>query len=73
MPSSVPPGGMRMSVTTTSGRSASTAASSEPRSPHDGHDLEVGLRLEQPPDALADEVVVLGEHEPDRHGARIRR
>ena len=33
-----------------------------------GRDLEVGLRLEQPPDALADEVVVLGEHEPDRHG-----
>ena len=33
-----------------------------------GRDLEVGLGLEQAPDALADEVVVLGEHEPDRHG-----
>ena len=38
-----------------------------------GRDLEVGLRLEQTPDALADEVVILGEHEPDRHGQRIRR
>ena len=36
-------------------------------------DLEVGPRLEQAPDAFADEVVVLREHEPDRHGERIRR
>ena len=35
--------------------------------------LEPRLRLEQPPDALADEVVVLREHEADRHGKRIRR
>ena len=35
MPSSVLVGGIRMSVTTTSGRSLSTAASSEGRSPHE--------------------------------------
>ena len=39
----------------------------------DSRDLEVGPRLEQPPDALADEIVILGEHEPDRHKTRIRR
>ena len=44
-----------MSVTTTSGRSASTAASSEWEVAAHGSDLEVGLRLEQPPYALADE------------------
>ena len=38
----------------------------------DGGDLEVGRRLEQAPDALSDEVMVLGEHEPDRHRQRIR-
>ena len=64
---------MRMSVTTTSGRSASTAASSDVEIATDGHDLEVGSRLEQAPDAFADEVVILCEHEPDRHGQRIRR
>ncbi len=36
-------------------------------------DLELGLRLEQAPDSLANEVVVLREHEPNRHGQRIRR
>ena len=36
-------------------------------------DLEVGLRLEQPPNALSDEIVILGENEPNRHGQRIRR
>ena len=38
-----------------------------------GSDLEVGPRLEQAPYAFADEVVILREHEPDRHGERIRR
>ena len=56
-----------MSVTTTSGRSASTAASSDVEVAADGGDLEVRLRLEQAPDALAHEVVILGEHESDRH------
>ncbi len=49
-------------------RSASTAASSESRSPQTAATSRSGSRLEQPPDALTDEVVVLGEHEPDRHG-----
>jgi hypothetical protein len=35
-------------------------------------DLDAGLRLEQPPDALADDVVVLREHHADRHSRRIR-
>jgi hypothetical protein len=36
-------------------------------------DLKSGLPLEQAPDAFTDEVVVLGEHEADRHRRRIRR
>jgi hypothetical protein len=32
-----------------------------------GCDFELRYRLEQLPDPLADEVVVLGQHEPDRH------
>ena len=32
-----------------------------------GRDLELLLRLEQTPNALADEVLIFGEHEPDRH------
>ena len=40
----------------------------------DGCDIEVGMRVEQAPDALTDKVVVLGEHEPNRwHRRRIRR
>ena len=35
--------------------------------PAHGGDLEVGLRLEQAPHSLADEVVVVGHHDPDRH------
>jgi hypothetical protein len=38
-----------------------------------GRDLHVGVRLEQAPDALANEVVILGQHETDGHEARIRR
>ena len=36
-------------------------------------DLEIGLRAEQPDDPLANEVAVLGENHPDRHGSTIRR
>ena len=36
-------------------------------------DLDVRLRLEQPAEAFANEVVVLGEHDPDGHEQRIRR
>ena len=33
----------------------------------DSHDLELGTRLEQPANAFADKVVILREHQPDRH------
>ena len=36
-------------------------------------DLDLGLRLEQAPDALADEIVVFGEHDSDRHAPSLRR
>jgi hypothetical protein len=39
----------------------------------DRGDLEIRLCLEQAPDAFAEEVVILGEHDADRHGRRIRR
>ena len=39
----------------------------------DRGDLEPGLRVEQPPDAFTDEVVVFGKHDADGHGRRIRR
>ena len=57
-----------MSVTTTSGRLGGDGAEQRFQVAADGSDLEVHLRLEQAPDALADEVVILGEHDPDRHG-----
>ena len=73
MPSSELPGGMRMSVTTTSGLHAIDGLEQRLEVAADGDDLEPGLGLEQAPHALADEVVVLREHDPDRHGRRIRR
>ena len=36
-------------------------------------DLELGLHLEQAPNPFTNEVVVIREHESDRHGQRIRR
>ena len=38
----------------------------------DRRDLDVGIGLEQPLHALAHEQMIIGDHEPDRHGARIR-
>src|SRR6185437_15992023 len=35
-----------------------------------GDDLDVVFRLEQRPDATADQRLVVGEQEPDRNGAR---
>jgi hypothetical protein len=32
------------------------------------HDVEVGLRRQQPGDTLADQIVVLRQHHPDPHG-----
>jgi hypothetical protein len=37
-----------------------------------GSDLDLRHRLEQTAHSLADEVVVVGEHEPNRHARRIR-
>jgi hypothetical protein len=62
-----------MSVTTTSRPLAIDGLEQRVEVPGDCHDFKSGLRLEQAPDAFADEIVVLGEHEPDRHGRRIRR
>ena len=58
---------MRMSVTTTSGRSASTrrAASRGRRRQRRPRSPAVSRAAAGP---LANEIVILGEHEPDRHG-----
>ena len=37
-----------------------------------GRDLELGICFEQPSDALAHEEMIIGDHQPERHGARIR-
>ena len=82
MPSSVLVGGIRMSVTTTSGRSLSTAASSEGRSPHDATTRISGSAGQDLPDALADDQAVIGQRDGNGHtqpsiarrkAARIRR
>jgi hypothetical protein len=39
----------------------------------DRDDLEVRLRLQQPSDPLADQQVIVRDHDPERHGRRIRR
>ena len=71
MPSSVPVGGMRMSVTTTSGLlGLDRGDEGVVVLAHPDH-LEVGLGLDQGPDALADEVVVLRQHDPHRHGPAL--
>jgi hypothetical protein len=38
-----------------------------------GDDRKVLTRLEQAADAFTDEIVIVGEHDPDRHGRSIRR
>ena len=72
IPSSLLLGGILMSVTTTSGCSLSTAASRDSRSPHTAVDFEIGVGFEQPPNALTDEEMIIGDHQPQTHGARIR-
>src|SRR6185312_10307219 len=37
------------------------------------HDLDLGLRLEQSPHTLPDEVVIIGENDPNSHENTIRR
>ena len=60
MPSSVLVGGIRMSVTTTSGCSLSTTASSDGRSPHEATTSHVGLSGQDLREALADDQAVIG-------------
>jgi len=73
IPSSTPPGGMRMSVITTSGCSSSTAARSAPRVTTGGDDLDVVVRSSKAPQPLAQEVVVFCEHETIRPPRRTLR
>ena len=68
IPSSVPVGGIRMSVTTTSGRSVAAAAHERVVVGAGRHDLEVVLGVDELLDALAHDVVVLGEDDPQDHG-----
>ena len=56
-----------MSVTTTSGRSRVDGRQERVEVVTDGHDLDLLMRLEQAPQALSDEVLVLGEHDANRH------
>ena len=58
---------MRMSVSTTSGRSRSIVSSSASMSRAGRHDLEVGAPAEQLLQPLADEEVVLGQDDPHGH------
>ena len=66
MPSSSPDGGIRMSVITTSGGSASIAASSESPSANDGDEVDASIGAEDLVQRLADQVGVIGDGEPDR-------
>ena len=66
MPSSVSVGGIRMSVTTTSGRSESTAASSESRSTQVATTSTPGAFCEQLLETLAHDVAVFCQDDADR-------
>ena len=61
---------MRMSVTTTSGRSVATARSRRQIADR-RHHLDVGVLPEQLAEALADEEVVLRQRHADRHGTSV--
>jgi len=65
-PSSTPPGGMRMSVITTSGCSSSTAARSAPRSPQAATISTSSCVSSKRRIPSRSEVVVFCEHETDR-------
>ena len=70
-PSSVPVGGMRMSVMTTSGRCSSTARSSSGRSLHEATSSMSSEAASSCTQALTEQVVVLGEDDSNRHRSRI--
>ena len=67
MPSSVPVGGMRMSVTTTSGASRPRSARAAGQVAGGADEVDVVRALEQPGDALAQQRVVLRQHDSHRH------
>ena len=73
MPSSVPVGGMRMSVTTTSGASSSTRSRSSSYEPATPATDEVVLGLEQPDDRFADQVAVVSDDDAGHGELRRRR
>ena len=56
-----------MSVTTTSGLCSRRRREEGRRVLGDAHDLDVVVGVQQRPDALANQDVVLAEHHPDRH------
>ena len=63
---------MRMSISTTSGRSSRAVSIAWRPSLRLGHDLDVRLGVEDHPEAVAHEGLVVGDHDPDRrraHGA----
>ena len=67
MPSSDPSGGMRMSVTTTSGIASSVAFWSDGEAVAVRDRLDVRLGVDELAQALADEVVILADDDPDRY------
>ena len=67
MPSSDPSGGMRMSVTTTSGIASSVAFWSDSEAVAVRDCIDVRLGVDELAQALADEVVILADDDPDRY------
>ena len=71
IPSSTFVGGIRMSVTTTSGRCSSTSRSAASRVPAVAT-TSTWSRLLEPPYSLDYQVVIVGEHDANRHDAQHR-
>ncbi len=67
MPSSTPSGGIRISVTTTSGRVVADGGEQRVEISADRDNLDLRVGLEQAAYSLAGEVVVVCEHNPNRH------
>ena len=70
MPSSLPVGGMRMSVSTTSGSLLSMPASSAGRSAHEATRSISSRPSSNRAMPSRNSALVLGEHHPDRHIAQ---
>ena len=71
MPSSVLVGGIRMSLTTTSGSCSATAFCSDGRSATDADQLEGVVVRDQALEPLPEQRVVLGQQHPDAHPATL--